>query len=332
MTSRSSAVRRDPDRVNLAETLRFVRRNRWFLLGAVLVGASVAAATSQLRTQTYTAEAALLFDPRVVVSLPDSQDGGADIPLSQDLRSEVDMVLSHPVVTEAVGRVGLTQEALEGPSPAAGPLAPLREGLGLALGGDGRNAPSYETVREHVDAFNDGRSNTIRVEAQAPSPTLAADLANAVARSYIDQRRALTAEQMTAAKDFLGTHLADVRRQLEEAITSEQSFREQAGLLETGKGTIESQRLVDLIGQLAQVRANRARAEAKLPLLQSARGAENAAALAEVVSSINIANLTELEAQAKARESELATVFGPLHPSLQKARAELADLRGKINA
>jgi capsular exopolysaccharide synthesis family protein len=116
----------------------------------------------------------------------------------------------------------------------------------------------------NLNVSNDGRSLTIVVSFTSESPELAARISNAVAQTYLDDQVLVKNRATMMATEWLGGAVAKIRQQLEASEAAVDDFRRKSGLLQVRGETIPATRLAEMNAQLANARAERARAELKL--------------------------------------------------------------------
>ena len=117
----------------------------------------------------------------------------------------------------------------------------------------------------NLNASNDGRSLTIVVSFTSESPERAAQIANAVAQTYLDDQ-ALVKNAVDNDGQRLARAKGDQRyeQDLEKSEAAVDDYRRKAGLLPVKGDTIPAERLGDLNAQLSNARLERMRAEVKL--------------------------------------------------------------------
>jgi len=184
----------------------------------------------------------------------------------------------------------------------------------------------------HLDVHAVGLSTVIEVNFRSPSATRSADIANAVANTYIDNLVTQKDGASEGASKWLAERVAQLARRASAADAAVQQYKAQNGLVDTSNGTaITDQQLGALTAQLVQVEGDEAQARAKLARVQQLVHSGNGADATEVVTSPLITELREQQATLAQQKADLSTHYGPLHPSMQKIDAKLRELDGKIN-
>jgi capsular exopolysaccharide synthesis family protein len=179
-----------------------------------------------------------------------------------------------------------------------------------------------DRLQAAVTVDQDGQTSFINVSATSASPAKAARIANKITSSYIaiqiTERRA--AQHRVA--EALGRRVEELRQQLLATNWSIASYRRSHNI-DPGPGNdANSAQMSRLASELAAARA--ARAEA------SARSAGSGSS-GQLMSAL-LADLRGQENSASQRLAQLLTLYGRAHPDVQKADAELAQVRRGIAA
>jgi succinoglycan biosynthesis transport protein ExoP len=265
------------------EVLRVAKRRKILILAPALLTASIAWAIASTTVPHFAATAAItlnvgkvkIVDYEVVSRLPLE---------TSTLRSEIDVIRSRSLNDEVVVKLGLMsnpavlREAHAWLSPwpyfARGMREALRRYWPRIFGEVPANpdeavpmlAQSQVTdwLIGNLNATNDNRSLTIVVSFTSESPERAAEIANMVAQTYLDDQALVKTRSTMVASDWLGHRVEKIRQDLEKSEAAVDDYRRKAGLLQVKGGTIPAERLGDLNAQLSSARSERMRAEVKL--------------------------------------------------------------------
>jgi len=161
---------------------------------------------------------------------------------------------------------------------------------------------------------------------------LAARIANEIPEAYIIDQLESRFEATEKANTWLSEQLQELEAKVAQSERAVEIFREDRGLARTaGTGLLDTQ-LSELNSQLIVARAGRAEVQARLAQINRmlAAGGQGVETLTEVLSSSLVQQLRSLELQAASRISELSVEFGPKHPRMLQAQAELQEVRERI--
>lgn len=175
------------------------------------------------------------------------------------------------------------------------------------------------------------RSRLIRVVYTSTDPIIAAEAANAAAELYIGAQRNAKGRATSEANSWLDQRVIEVHQQVIEAQRKRDEFRRNAGIVQVGDLSINAEQLAQLNLQLVAARTARQQAEARH--VQVSKLTESGAQLEsvpEVLSSTLIQTLRLQEIEAARKIAEMQTQFRDGHPKMILAKAELADIRAKL--
>ncbi|MEL6236289.1 MAG: Wzz/FepE/Etk N-terminal domain-containing protein, partial [Pseudomonadota bacterium] len=269
---------------SLADLVRAATAALWrhagLLLASLCVGLALGAAVLALRVPVYTAQAAIVIDPRL------GDDGLGDqaptIFLADALivDSEVEVIRSERLMSRVAASLGLIGQETD----AGGP----------------QHRAALDTLARAVLVEREARTYVIRIEARSDRPQMARQIADAVADSYFKQR---TEMQQRKARDA-GQWLSDEAKRLSEELMGAE--RRVAAFLTT-HGLSESREDDPVLRELTQVRAAQtelrqriAQAEAEAAALSAhlARAGDDARRLAELLDpALTDPALTRLQTQ-----------------------------------
>ncbi|MBO9709903.1 MAG: polysaccharide biosynthesis tyrosine autokinase [Caulobacter sp.] len=320
----------------------FRRRLRLFAAVALAVLVAVLLFTLQ-ETPKYTATAQVMLDTRteqvtdvnaVLSGLP------ADSPV---VDTEVEVLRSRSLASRVIKQLKLDQD------PYFNPYAPNAKGAKSWLPWVKKAvAPTaavdpvevqrrQETVVDRVLANlkvkRAGLTYLITVDYTHPDPAQAARLANAFADLYLTEQLEAKFQATKSANEWLDTRVADLRDQLQAAEADVQQYKIANNLLSAEGATLTEQEISGLNQQLAGARAEQAETDARLATAkaQLARGS-NGEDVGEALTSPVVQQLRKQRAEKSAEVADLSGRYGDRHPDLLKAKRELADIDGQIQA
>jgi capsular exopolysaccharide synthesis family protein len=214
---------------------------------------------------------------------------------------------------------------------------PKKEGQGLAIEKDldqRRMNQAVGILLAGLDINSLDMSNVIIVGFRSTSPKIAALVANELPEAYMLSTLQAKYDATEKASKWLSEQLAELRQEVENAEYAVELYRTEHGLTDVGGAGLLKEQLSRLNSELIIARAERAEAEARLNqvrqlVLQDEAGAD--AAIRLLNSSI-LQDLRSQEIQAQQDISELAVEYGPRHPRMLQARAELNQIEQRIQS
>ncbi len=177
-------------------------------------------------------------------------------------------------------------------------------------------------------------SNVITVQFNSLSPTLAARVANELPEAYIFDQLQAKFDATEKATAWLTEQLGDMETKVAESERAVEIYREEHGLTQGAGSGIMAEQLSEINSQLIVSRAERAAAEARLLQIRRLTGPDGQGIETsnEVLSSPLIQQLRNQEATVTRRISELSIEYGPKHPRMLQVKAEIEDIKARIDS
>jgi exopolysaccharide transport family protein len=184
-----------------------------------------------------------------------------------------------------------------------------------------------------------GYSHVIEIAFSSSKPTLAAEIANAVAKAYID-------DQLNAKFDATRTATSWLQERLEklgdDALTAERAvsaYKSQNNIVSSNGKPIDEQQITDLNARLTAARAQRSEAAAKLSRYETLLGSDPAkpssigsldAIGSDAMNSSIITSLRQQYLELARREAELSARVGHDHLAVVNIRNRMREFRTSI--
>jgi polysaccharide biosynthesis transport protein len=292
-----------------------ILRARWWaaLLVLVLVVAGALAVNLMLPKQ-YKAVASVLVDSKpdpVSVAMFGGQSPGF-------MATQVDIIQSDRVAQRVVRNLKLA----ENPQ--------IRKQWQDESKGEGSIESWLGGVfQKNMDVVPSRESSVISVSYKAPDPRFAAALANAFVQAYIDTSLELRVDPARQYSTFFESRSKEAREALELAQSKLSSFQREKGIIANDERLdIENSRLNELSSQLTALQAMSAESGSRQAQAQGAQGDR----MQEVLNNGLVSGLKSDLSRGEARLQELSTRFGDNHPQVQEIKANIAELRVRLDA
>lgn len=319
------------------EGWRAVMLRKWWIALLVIVVAGLAAwAVSTIRP-VYRSTATVLIESarQKMVNVDDVYSGAssnreyfqtqAEAIKSRDIAVRVVRKLrlaTHPELDPRQGGGGRLRKLVQEYLPSALPYLPERQPPPDHAAAEAAVVRAF-AARLTVEPVR--LSQLVRVSFDANDPELAAEVANEIAQAFINADIEARFKITQNAGSVLNERLAELKARLDASERAVQSYREREGLLDSRSSPMsgESKRMDDLTQKLVEARVRRLEAEEQYNLVKSGEssGYESVPA---VVRSAAVQKAKEIEADAEKRREEQAQRYGPDHPRLVAADAELS--------
>jgi succinoglycan biosynthesis transport protein ExoP len=311
-------------------------RRAWLLLLLAILAAAAAYAGLSRVQPLYTADTRILIEQRESpLTRTREQEAPAVSEFDESaIQSHVEVLRSREIAEAVIDRLGLERRPEFDPATQPSLLKSLLVMVGL------EGHPADEGIRQRVmDSFSErlsvyplAKSRVIGVDFVAPSPTLAAEVANAVAKAFVDLQQDAKRQSAVAATDWLEQEIARLRDRVAEAEQAVADYRAKNNLFQVSQdGDLSTQQLSDLNAELARAKAARAEAEARSEAVQMLLADSGALERApEVLDSQLIQRLRERQVALQAQIAELSTTLLPGHPRIRALDGQVRNLSGQI--
>jgi len=282
-------------------------------LAVFLVSVVVVLGISLLLPKQYTSTASVVADMR-----PDPISATLS-PMSTNLAfvaTQIDVVKSDRVLFRVIKNLGL----LENP-------AIRKQWMDEESGKGSMQVWLAETFKRRVDITPSRESNVINISYTAPDAAFAAGMANAIVQAYMQTSVELRVEPAKQYASFFDSRAKEAREAVEAAQAKLSAFQNSHGLLATDERLdIENARLNELSSQMVQMQAISAESGSRKTQAQGSQ----ADRMQEVIGNPLIAGLKADMVRGEARLEELSAKLGDRHPQVVEIKANIAELRSKI--
>ncbi|HET6222332.1 MAG TPA: GNVR domain-containing protein, partial [Dongiaceae bacterium] len=339
----------------LSEILRKIWRKKALILASIFAVAAVAGALTSQLTPLYEASTQLIVGvPPDRVSTIESVVAELS-PDNATVQNEAYQLQSRDLAAQVVGRLGLDKDpefnsALRVPTAWQTFRANAKEyvkrlvrsvlpqsqteqsgAADPAAAADRQRQRIISTLLAKIDITPQGRSHVLSIDVETENPTTAAAIGNTLAQVYIDDQRRQNLEATRGATSYLDSQIEGLRQQVIADEKAVEDYRRQTGLYEGESSSVSAQQLTELNTQLMVAETAKTEVGSRLQqaqsLLQSSDASDTAPA---VIASPLVQALKQQLATAEAKQAELAASLGAKHPTTRNARAEIANIKQKI--
>jgi chain length determinant protein EpsF len=186
-----------------------------------------------------------------------------------------------------------------------------------------------DTLQRNVEVKPSRESNVITVTYKALDPKFAAALANAFVQAYIDVTLDMRVNPAKDYSNFFESRSKEAREALEAAQSRLSSFQKAKSIIASDERLdIENSRLNDLSSQLTALQAISAESSSRQTQAQSAQGDR----MQEVLNNALILGIKSDISRGEARLQELSSRYGSAHPQVVETKANLSELRSKLES
>jgi chain length determinant protein EpsF len=301
--------------MNLNTLLDILLARKWVIIASTLAAISAAVLIVMMTPKSYTAATDLLVDSRGIdpisgQSQPTRLTGGY-------LTTQADIIRSRNVANKVVEQLNLSN------SPAMIKAAKL---TGVAES-DQRRMLGFIARGLVVTPKRDSSVLTIAFNAQ--DPTLAAQLADAIAQAYMLTNLELRIEPAKQTTEWYNLQLAALRTELIEKQNALSNYQEEHNIIYSPERLdLESSKLAELSSMLIAVQNERLNSQSRSDqITNTKRGLQETRAL----DNPQVQKLATDLAQAQAKLTDLANQVGENHPQYRQALGDVNALKKQMN-
>jgi exopolysaccharide transport family protein len=281
-------------------------------------------------------------------ALLEIQKENPDIPTLQELyeldsvsdaylRSQYTILASESLVRRVINELGL-DSLREFNSPKWWSWRERRNAIAPQVFAAGPSHVDREVYQRVLERFEDrltinpiNRSRLVAIQFDSLDPELAARVANALAKNYVEQNLEGRWSATQNAADWLSQQLAGVKAKLERSEEDLQDYARRNDLvfLETDKGTsqnAENEQVQQLQEELTKAEAQRYEKEALYHIVQTG----DYASLPGISENKLIQDLTERLAELKREYARLSTTFSADYPRVMEIQSQIDEITAAI--
>jgi len=296
--------------VSPSHYLLVVFRQKWKILGFVATCLLVTYLVSSRLTPIYEATAKIDVDRRVPAGVigQEANQGSSDDDSDAFLSTQVELIQSDAVLRPVADRFNLLQRESQ------------LEKLPAEKARKKSDAPIFLRQLKVTRPLN---TYILRISYRSPDPQLAADVANAVAHSYLEHTFEIRMQSSVALSTFMEKQMDELKAKMERSSLALAKFEQELNVINPEEKTnILSARLLQLNTEYTNAQADRVRKEAAYNAMQS-----GSVAAAEVSSQGEELNrLQDRVNQAKQHLADVSTIYGVNHSEYRRAANDLVEV------
>jgi succinoglycan biosynthesis transport protein ExoP len=311
---------------------RHLWQRRVSIFGVTLICAAAAFVVVNAITPQFRSESRLLLEAHQNVFLRADADKNADTTTidPEAVTSQIQVVLSRDLARKVVNTMKLADKPEF--DPAAAGASPLRALLGLVGIGRSPSAMSkeertLEAFYDHLNVYAVEKSRVIAVDFSSANPDLAANVANAVAETYLQMQQTAKQDQTRAAGTWLAGEIDKMRKKVADAEAKVEQYRAKSNLFVGSNNTsLPAQQLSDLNAQIAAARGQQADLQARANQLRALIKSGKLIDSSFIANSETMRRLVDQRMTLRAQLAEQSTTLLDRHPRIQELRAQVAEI------
>jgi succinoglycan biosynthesis transport protein ExoP len=304
-----------PAHIPLAHYLWIMRRQGWKMLGFVALVVLCTVVVSLRLTPVYESTATIDIDrrmPNAVIGEDSAQSVNNDA--DQFLATQVKLIQSDSVLRPVVDKFKLREV-----EPDA-----LEEAVDTS--DTSREAP---VELKPLKVTRPPNTYILQISYRSQHRLLAADVANAIAQSYLAHSYEIRYKATASLSEFMERQLEELKAKMEKSSAALVQFERELNLINPEEKTsILTARLLELNTEYTKAQADRVRKEAAFNSVDS--GSLAAAEASNQGEALK--KLTEDLGEAQQKFAEGKTTYGANHPEYKKLQSRVTELEGQLDA
>jgi uncharacterized protein involved in exopolysaccharide biosynthesis len=304
----------DPEAKKLAtDYLWVLRKHRWLITGVFLVTVVTVALWTFLEVPTYSATATVLIDPEPpkVLNIQEVAPMGTSGWDPNYYPTQYEIIKSKPVLERTIQTLDLKRRLPE--------VGGARE--------------PHKVVLASLAVEPKRNTRLIQVRYDHREPAIAAEVANAVAASYVQYNLDLKLKGARDALAWLTSEAASLKKRVEESSAALQNYRVKAGILGTQEQRqITAAKIIEFNKAYLEAQAQRLSVEAKLSeLSQIARDPSGAQTIFTVADNNLIQKLKGELSELEVEKAKLSKTYKERHPEILKVDARIQQVSQRLD-
>jgi uncharacterized protein involved in exopolysaccharide biosynthesis len=323
-----------------------IRKRLGLLLGLTTGALTIALIATLAQTPRYTATTTVLIQPETPQVL-DVTQLVATTPNSDEhdfYKTQEDLLQSPALAAKVIRALALDQTPLLRPGNETGLRRLFHQWPMRLLSSLHPNQPGPPPDTADLGASSDSITHYLKMLSVTPvlgtqlvtisfttvDPTLAARIANAHARCYVEWGLELRHQASTRAEQFLRDQLVEIKQRVEASEAALNSYRHSKGIIyfaTDDKEQIAETRMAALTNAFTDAQTNRIRLEAEMELVHGG----DYDSLPLVISNPLIEALKPQIDQLAGQYAAMASHFTDQWPDVAKLKAQLNESRARLN-
>jgi polysaccharide biosynthesis transport protein len=326
--------------------LGFARRQYPVMIIAASFALTMSIIYLRITPPSYTAQVQIVLgSPRAQFVQQQSLIADPAVDLGQ-IETQLQIIKSRAIAAAVIDQLKLTDDPdLSAPSHSrSAPFGRLRSWIGLPaqapdVDADHPSESAIKAFQNRLTAARAGFSNVIEIGYSSSNAARAAEVANAVANTYLADQQKSKVDANRSATSWLHDRLRDLGDQALEAERAVNEYKSKNNIVTSGGKPLDDQQITDLNSRLVAARSATADASARVKRYQAILDANSPqsssigtldAAGPDSVNSPIINNLRTQYLELMRREREWSVRFGHDHAAVVNLRAKMADVRASI--
>ncbi|MBV8810935.1 MAG: polysaccharide biosynthesis tyrosine autokinase [Acidobacteriaceae bacterium] len=312
----------------LSDYWRILMKRKWAILACALVTVTLAGLISLRITPVYEAMARVSIAGQTpyFLNFPDKSQAPESGNDQFSIDTQVKILESNTLALLVIRNLGLDKRP-----EFAGPTAtPDKPGVISKLTPQdmSRDEHLMQTFHDNLRVQQVPDTSIIEIKYSSPDASLAADVANATAQTFIEQNIKARYDSTMQAADWLSKQLADLQIKVEASQAKLVEYQKEHGIIGADdKQNLTVEKLEGLGKELTQAQGERIQKQSLYETAKSGNGETVSAVLQDPV----LSSLRQQETELEAEDAQLSIQFGSSYPKVQEVRGRLKLIKQAYN-
>ncbi|TMP17312.1 polysaccharide biosynthesis tyrosine autokinase [Pseudoalteromonas sp. S2893] len=347
MNQMNDNINNNEEIIDFSAYLNVLKRAKWRILGFATVVTLLTIMVTLTLVPKYVATATLLIEAEQAKAVSFEEIYGLDSNQKEYYLTQFEVIKSDSIAREVIRKLDLRSHTdfIAKPSPVSEMKTAIKSYLPFLNKKETAVYSAEEKAEREMlgllSAFKSRlsvspirKTQLVRVSFESSDPKLAALVANTVGEVYIESQMRAKMGITQQASSWLNTRLSQLRVQLDDSEVRLQAYREQQKLVDIeGIAGLATQELEQISQQLVVARNEKNNLES-INRVISEYGNNNLELLGsmpEITSHKVIQDVKREVILVERKLSDLSEVYGPKHPKIISAKAELATVKNNLN-
>jgi succinoglycan biosynthesis transport protein ExoP len=335
--------------IDLRYYWKIMLKNKWWILACAMAAAGLSIAVTSAIKPVYRSTTTVMIESseNKVVSIEDVY--GMNTHAKEYFLTQFELLKSRELLSSLVTKLNLVenpefdprqQSAIDWRSWIPGQLDAVKDMLPKAVDPASLSATALHNmvlaqVQESLKVEMVANTQLVKINFDANDPALAAQVANTLADLYIERNMESRLEMTQKAAGWLSGRLEGLSAKLKESEAKLQAYREQNTLVEiSGVNTLNAEELTELTQRFVAASDERSKAQNALEQVRGAISLDDMDRLLEIPAIQShdlVKSLKREQVQAELKVAELSKHYGPRHPKMISARAEVDQAKAELD-
>lgn len=328
----------EESKLELLEYWRSITKRKWMIAALGVVVAIAAGAIVFAMQPVYRSTATVLIEQKQMKLLSIDDVYGGITEQKEHYQTQVEIIKSREVGLRVVKALHLWDVPEFDPRLAQkSRFAQMKAAFGVGeekkvWTDDSLAEGAWKRFNKQLSVEPVRLSQLVKVGFESEDPRLAAQVANAVAKEYIDSDREARFKMTQQANAWLQERTQTLRDRLSGSEQALQAYRDKQGIatLSGSAQTMVGEQVAQITQRLMEARARLAEAESSYQQVKAIKNGDYSAVPA-VIRTGAVADAKKQEADASLRVAELGQRYGAEHTKMIEAQSQLKAARDNLN-